>query len=81
MSSLRPSLSAEVQRAEAAALVAVLPADDDEFLALDAFDLEPVAWCARRDRARSAFFEMMPSPPSSQIASNNASPLPMTWSP
>ena len=30
-----------MQRAEAVALVAVLPADDDEFLPLDAFDLEP----------------------------------------
>ena len=33
---------AEVERSEPVALVAVLPADDDEFLPLDAFDLEPV---------------------------------------
>ena len=36
-------LRRQQQRAEAAALVAFRPADDDEFLALDAFDLEPVA--------------------------------------
>ena len=36
-------LHREKQRAEAAPLVALRPADDDEFLALDALDLEPVA--------------------------------------
>jgi hypothetical protein len=28
-----------------------------------------------------AFFEMMPSPPSAQMALNSASPLATTWSP
>src|SRR6185312_10324940 len=36
------------QRAEAAALVALRPADDHELLALDAFDLEPVASAGAR---------------------------------
>src|SRR5690348_14510622 len=36
-------LCREKKRAEAEALVAFRPADDDEFLALDALDLEPVA--------------------------------------
>jgi hypothetical protein len=34
---------AEVQRTEAGTLIALLPADDDEFLPLRAFDLEPVS--------------------------------------
>src|SRR2546423_15440676 len=35
--------NAEEERTEAAALVALRPADNHEFLALDAFDLQPVA--------------------------------------
>src|SRR5437870_1054087 len=38
--------NAEQQRSEAAALVALRPADDDEFLPLDALDLQPVARAA-----------------------------------
>src|SRR5688572_6349578 len=34
---------AQVQRAESVALVALLPSNDDEFLPLDAFDLQPIA--------------------------------------
>src|SRR5205823_3410670 len=45
-------LHREKQRAEAAALVAFRPADDDEFLALDALDLEPIA--SPRSAIRSA---------------------------
>ena len=62
------------------ALVAVLPADDHELLPLDAFDLEPILGPLAVVGAL-AFFEMIPSPPSLQMASNSFSPLPTTWSP
>ena len=42
----------EEQRAEALALVAFGPADDDEFLALDALDLEPAAAALARNMRR-----------------------------
>src|SRR4051812_19189926 len=43
VSELALLLRREEERAEAETLVALRPADDDEFLTLDAFDLEPVA--------------------------------------
>src|SRR5918993_228689 len=39
---LAPVPSRQVERPDPPALVAVLPADDDEFLPLDALDLQPV---------------------------------------